>query len=117
MDHLLHFRVNEAVGDHFLIAFVVEQRFYALERQVSFTVSPHNQACLYRLIRDVVVAVNTRDFFDQIFFNLHVETPARRNCLPLVFAFGHFAAETTQNVCYLLIRNMMADQAIQFATT
>ena len=70
MDHLLHFRINEAVGDHFLIAFVVEQRFHALERQVSFTVSTHNQACLYRLIRDVVVAVNTRDFFNQIFFNL-----------------------------------------------
>ena len=61
MDHLLHFRINEAVGDHFLIAFVVEQRFHALER--------------------------------------------------------HFAAETTQNISYLLIGNMMADQAIQFAAT
>ena len=45
--------------------------------------------------------------------------PAARivSTAPIVFAFGHFAAETTQNVSYLLIRNMMADQAIQFATT
>lgn len=117
MDYLLYFRINEVVGDYFLIVFVVEQRFYAFERQVSFTVSIYNQVCLYRFIRDVVVVVNTRDFFNQIFFNFYIETLVRRNCLLFVFVFGYFVVETTQNVSYLFIRNMMVDQAIQFVTT
>ena len=75
VDQLLQLWINKAVGDHFLIAFVVQHGFYTLQGQVGFTVGAHHQTCLHRLVRDVVVAINTGHFFHQIFFNFHVETP------------------------------------------
>ena len=117
VDQLLDFRVNKAVGDHFLIAFVVQQRFYALQRQVGFTMGTHDQTRLYWRIRNVVVAINASHFFDQIFFDLHVETPARGDCLPFTLTYRHFAAEALQNVGDLRVIDMVANQAIQFATT
>ena len=75
----------------------------------------HHQTSLYRLVRDAVITVNTRDFFDQIFFNFHVETPGRCHGLPFVVAHGHFAAQTGQDVSHQLISNMMTNQAIQLA--
>ncbi len=115
VDQLLHFRVNEAVGDHFLVTFVVQHGFHTLQREVGFTVGAHHQASLHRLIRNVVVAVNAGHLFHQIFFDLHIETPAWRNGCPLVLAFGYFTAQTTQNVAHLRIGNVVANQAIQFA--
>ena len=117
VDQLLDFRVDEAVGDHFLIAFVVQQRFHALQRQVRFAVGSHDQTRLHRLVRNVVVAVNASHFFNQIFFDLHVETPARRNRLPFALANRHFAAEALQNVGDLRVSDMVANQAIQLAAT
>ncbi len=117
MDQLLHFRVNETVGDHFLVTFVVEHGFHTLQRQIRFTMGTHHQPSLHRLIRDVVVAVDTGNFFHQIFFDLHIETPARRNGCPLVLAFGDVTAQTAQNVAHLRIGNVMANQAVQLATT
>ena len=117
VDQLLDFRVDEAVGDHFLIAFVIQQRFHALQRQIGFTVGTHDQTRLHRLIRNVVVAINASHFLDQILFDLHVETPARRHRLPFAFAHRHFAAEALQNVGDLRVVDMVANQAIQFATT
>jgi hypothetical protein len=35
--------------------------------------------------------------------------------MPLILAFGHFTAQTTQNVANLRIFNVMANQTIQFA--
>ena len=116
MNQLLYFRINEAIGNDFLITFVVKHGFHALERQIRFTVSAHNQTRLDRFVRNIVVAVHACDFFNQIFFNFHIETPARRNGFPLAFAFRHLTAQATQNVAHLLISNVMADQTIQFAT-
>ena len=115
MDPLLYFRVNKAVGNHFLIAFVVEQRFHALKRQIRFAVAAHDQARLHRFVRNIVIAIDAGNLFDQVFFDLHVETPARRHGMPLILAFGNFTAQTTQNVANLLIFNVMANQTIQFA--
>ncbi len=115
MDQLLQFRIHEAVGDHLLVAFVDEHGLHALHRQIRFAVAAHDQTRLHRLIRNAVVAVDTRHLFDQVLFDLHIETPARRNRLPLILAFGHLTAQTAENVAYLLVGNMVANQAIQFA--
>ncbi|MND88620.1 hypothetical protein D3C80_806510 [compost metagenome] len=69
MYQLLHLRINEAIGNNFLIAFVVEHGFHTLQRQIGFSVSPHDQTCLHWLIGNIVVAVYTRHFFHQIFFD------------------------------------------------
>ncbi len=78
--------------------------------------SPHNQACLYRLIRDVVVAVtratsSTRSSSISMSKRQLAQLPATRLCL------RSLRSRDDAEVCYLLISNMMADQAIQFATT
>ena len=115
VNQLLNFRINEAIGNNFLIAFIVKHGFHTLQRQVSFFMAAHHQTCLYRLVRDAVIAVNAGDFFDQIFFNFHVEAPGWRNGLPFIVTHGHFAAQSGQNVSHQLISNMMANQAIQLA--
>ena len=115
MDPLLYFRIDKAIGNHFLVAFVIKQRFHALKRQIRFAVGAHNQARLYRFIRNIVIAIDAGNLFDQVFFDLHVETPARRHGMPLILSFGNFTAQTTQNVANLRIFNVMANQTIQFA--
>ena len=117
VDQLLQFRIHEAVGDHFLIAFVIQHGFHTLQGQIGFAMGAHHQAGLYRLVRDVVVAVNTSHFFHQVFFDFHIETPAWCNGLPLVLAFGNLTAQTAQDIAHLRIRNVMANQTIQLATT
>ena len=117
VNQLLHFRIDEAISNHFLVAFVIQHRFYALERQVSFFMAAHYQTGLHRLVRDVVIAKQTRNFFYQVFFNFHVETPARRNGLPLVVTDGHFTAQTLENIGHHVIGNVMTNQAIQLAAT
>ena len=113
---LLYFRVNEAIGDHFLIAFVVQHSFHALKRQIGLFVAPHHKACLYRLIRDAVIAINTRDFFHQVFFDFHIETPGRRNGQPLVLTHGDFTTQTRQNISNQIVSNVMTNQTIKLAT-
>ena len=115
VQQLLNFRVDEAVGDHFLVAFIVKQRFYALEREVSFFMLTHDKASLHRLVGNAVIAVDAGNLFHQVFFNLHIEAPARGNGLPLVLSLGDFAAEAAQNVAHLSVGNVVADQAIELA--
>ena len=115
MDPLLYFRINEAVGNHFLIAFVVEQRFHALKRQIRFAVGAHDQARLHRFVRNIVITIDAGDFFDQVLFDGNIETPARRDGLPLVLAFGDVTAQTTQNIANLRILNVVTNQTIQLA--
>ena len=115
MDPLLYFRINEAVGNHFLIAFVVEQRFHALKRQIRFAVGAHDQARLHRFVRNIVITIDAGDFFDQILFDGNIETPARRDGLPLVLAFGDVTAQTTKNIANLRILNVVTNQTIQLA--
>ena len=115
MNQLLNLRVHEAVGDHFLIAFIVQHGFHTLERQIGFFMAAHYQTGLYRLVRDAVIAINARHFFDQVFFDFHVETPAWRNRLPLVVTDRNFTAQASQNIGHLIISNVMTNQAIQLA--
>ena len=117
MNQLLHFRVNKAVGDDFLVALVVKQRFYTFQRQISFAVGAHNQPRLHRPIRNIVIPVNAGHLFDQVLFDGNIEAPARCNGLPLTVADGHLTAQASQNIAHLRIINMMANQTIQFATT
>ena len=117
VNQLLNFRVHEAVGDHFLIAFIVQHGFHTLKRQIGFFMAAHHQTCLYRLVRDAVIAINARHFFHQVFFDFHIETPGWRNRLPLVVTDSHFTAQARQNIGHLLIGNVMTNQAIQLATT
>ena len=111
----MQLRINEAVGDHFLVAFVVQHGFHTLQRQIGLAMAAHHQTRLHRLVRDVVVAVNAGHFFHQIFLDLHVKTPGRRNGFPLVLTLSNFAAQTRQNVGYLRIGNVVTNQTIQFA--
>ena len=113
MQQRLHFRIDEAIGDRFLITVIDQHGLHALERQVGFAMLSHHQIGAHRHIRDVVVAVNARHFFHQVLFDLHIETPARRHCLPVVALFGHLATQAAQNVANLLARHHVADQAIQ----
>ena len=115
VDQLLQLRINKAVGDHFLVAFVVKHGFHTLQGQVGFTMGTHHQTGLNGLVRDIVVAIYAGHFFHQIFFDFHVKTPGWRNGFPLVLTFGHFTAQTRQNVGHLGIGNMMTNQAIELA--
>ena len=117
MQQRLDFRIDEAVGNYFLVAFVIQHGFYTFQRQIRFTMRTHDKTRLNRRVRDIVITVYTGDFFDQVFFNFHIETPARRDRFPLILPFRHVTTQTTQNVAHLLIRNMVSDQTIQFATT
>ena len=76
----------------------------------------HDKTRLNWRIRDIVITVYTGDFFDQVFFDLHIETPARRYRFPLILPFRDITTQTAQNIAHLLICNMVSDQTIQFAT-
>ncbi|MNI94148.1 hypothetical protein D3C73_1522000 [compost metagenome] len=90
---------------------------HALQGQIRFAMLGHDQVSADRHVRNVVVAVNTRHFFHQVFFDFHIETPARRNRQPVIALLGHLATQTTQNVTDLLAWHHMANQAIELFTT
>ena len=75
----------------------------------------HDQTCLNWRIRDIVITIYAGNFFDQIFFDFHIETPARRYRFPLILTFRDVTTQTTQNIAHLVISNMVSDQTIQFA--
>ncbi|MNH34927.1 hypothetical protein D3C79_955650 [compost metagenome] len=76
----------------------------------------HDQIGTYRHVGNIVVAINACDFFHQIFFDFHIETPARRHRQPVITLLGHLATQTAQNIAYLLAWYYVANQTIQFFT-
>ncbi|MNG98729.1 hypothetical protein D3C79_578790 [compost metagenome] len=89
---------------------------HAFQRQIGFAMLGHDQIGTYRNVRNIVVAINARDFFHQVFFDFHIETPARRHRQPVIALLGHLATQTTQNIAHLLARHYVANQTIQLFT-
>ncbi|MNH05598.1 hypothetical protein D3C79_649400 [compost metagenome] len=113
----LNLRIDEAVSDRFLEAVIDQHGFHTLERQIRFAMLGHDQVSTYRHVRNIVVAVNACDFFYQVLFDFHIETPARRDRQPVVALLGHLATQTTQNIAHLLARYHVADQTVQLFAT
>ncbi|MNG98724.1 hypothetical protein D3C81_841430 [compost metagenome] len=116
MQQGLHFRINEAVGDRFLETVIDQQSFHAFQRQIGFAVLGHDQIGTDRHVRNIVVAINARDFFNQVFFDFHIETPARRHRQPVIALLCHLTTQTAQNIAHLLAWYHMTNQTIQFFT-
>ena len=110
-DEPLQARVDEAVGDHFLVAAVDEQETQALARDGALRRRLRALRHLRVAARNVVVAVDTPDFLDQVLFDRDVEAVARRDDAEHVADARDLHAEASQDVLDLGARNLHAEQA------
>ncbi len=96
-EQLEPFRVDEAVGDRFLIAAGNQQAAQLRQIALGFGLGLGSQAGLRIADRQTVVAVQTRQLFDQVDFKADVETMTWHFDTPLPIGFSsHSQAKTCQ---------------------